>query len=349
MSTKQGITDAAIEEVMPQPVAAHTLLFSFKLSIGKMAFAGRQMYHNEAIAALPVRDPTVLDREFLFHALNARSHEVNANHAVLGKVLNKRKVKEIKIALPLLDEQRGIAGILNQTDRIERLRTRASECRREFISALFATMFASNSTLLQDWPVAMIEQLLATRRGSIRTGPFGSQLKHSEFIDQGVPVLGIDNVVHNRFLWAKPRFISREKFEKFLRYRVFPADVIITIMGTTGRVCVAPDDLPECMSTKHLCVLTLNRSLVEPLFIWGSLLFDESIRAQTQTHGRGQIMEGWNMTIVRHLRLRVPPLRIQRSFAQIVVRMMILEQLLSVSSNTTSALRASLMSRFFRG
>ena len=36
MSTAQGITDSAITEVMPEPVEPNTLLFSFKLSIGKM-------------------------------------------------------------------------------------------------------------------------------------------------------------------------------------------------------------------------------------------------------------------------------------------------------------------------
>ena len=252
-------------------------------------------------------------------------------------------LKTAEVPLPPIDEQRQIAHILNQAARIERLRAQAANRLREFISALFIRMFGDQEARSQDWPIMTFEQLLASKRGSIRTGPFGSQLKHSEFTEQGVPVLGIDNVIANQFLWAKPRHIPQEKYANFSRYRVFPGDVIITIMGTTGRVCVAPDDLPECISTKHLCVLTLDRALVEPFFVWGALLFDDNVHAQTRVHSQGQIMEGWNLTIVKRLRLRIPPLDTQRSFAKIVARSMALGEIVSNSYNTASALSASLM------
>jgi len=87
-ATSEGITDAALREVMPKPVERNTLLFSFKLSIGKMAFAGQKMHHNEAIAALPIRNSEILDNMFLFYALRSHTHDNSANHAVLGKILN---------------------------------------------------------------------------------------------------------------------------------------------------------------------------------------------------------------------------------------------------------------------
>ena len=196
-------------------------------------------------------------------------------------------------------------AILNRAANIERLRARAAERLGEFVPALFAKMFGREKDRA-DWSIAKVEDLVTSTRGKIRTGPFGSQLRHSEFTEDGVPVLGIDNVVTNRFRWTKARCLPREKYEKFTRYRVYPDDVLITIMGTTGRACVAPSDLPECMSTKHLCILTLDRSLVEPTYVWGSLLFDSSVRNQTRVHAQGQIMEGWNSKIVRNLRLRIP-------------------------------------------
>lgn len=111
-ATGEGITNTALDEVMPRAVEPGTLLFSFKLSIGTMGFAGRAMHHNEAIAALPVRDPDLLDRRFLFCALQVTTHEGTASHAVLGKMLNKRKVQQIEIPLPPIDEQRRFTELI---------------------------------------------------------------------------------------------------------------------------------------------------------------------------------------------------------------------------------------------
>ena len=51
-STKEEITDEAIAALRCRKIPKGTLLLSFKLSVGKLAFAGTDLYTNEAIAAL---------------------------------------------------------------------------------------------------------------------------------------------------------------------------------------------------------------------------------------------------------------------------------------------------------
>ena len=324
----------------------HILYAKLRPYLNKVAtpeFAGR--CSTELVPLLP---RSGVDREFIAYLLRQKETVEYVMASVTGARMPRTDMKalmSLPVPLPPLDEQRRIVSILNRAARIERLRARAQERMREFIPALFIKMFGSQNPETKNWPVCRVEQMLKDGRQSIRTGPFGSQLRHSEFTEEGVPVLGIDNVVSNRFLWAKPRHITHEKYASFLRYRVFPGDVIVTIMGTTGRVCVTPDNLPECMSTKHLCVITLDRARVEPFFVWGALLFDEDVRAQTRIWGQGQIMEGWNLSIVRRLQLRIPPLSIQRPFSRVIARTLAMEISVSTQAGTASALGNSLISR----
>ena len=104
--SKEHITDLGIQNSASKLIPKGTLLFSFKLSIGKMAFAGVDLYTNEAIAALPIRRGVPLDNRFLYYALRQFDSSLGAHIAVKGKLLNKRKIKRIPIPLPPLSEQR---------------------------------------------------------------------------------------------------------------------------------------------------------------------------------------------------------------------------------------------------
>lgn len=206
-------------------------------------------------------------------------------------------------------EQRQIVALLEEAEELKRKRSEADQKMTAVIPALFNQMFGGT-----DFQKEKVMNVIAGDR-AIRTGPFGSQLHHHEFTSEGIPVLGIDNVVSNTFRWAQPRHLPVEKYEKFKRFRVYPGDVLVTIMGTVGRACLAPEDLPECMSTKHLCVITPDVSKVNATYLWASLLYDHKVRHQTRNVAKGAIMEGWNSTIIKNLSISLPPIKLQNEFA----------------------------------
>ncbi|MCA9065333.1 MAG: hypothetical protein KDA96_19830, partial [Planctomycetaceae bacterium] len=184
---------------------------------------------------------------------------------------------------------------------------------------------------------------------TIRTGPFGSDLKHDEFVETGVPVLAIDNVVQNRFRWNSERCVTADKYAGFKRFRVYPRDVLVTIMGTVGRTCVAPDDLPECMSTKHLCVITVDKERINPYFLWATFLCDPRIAAQTSGAGHGAIMQGWNSTIIRKLRFNLPPKQLQDRFENVIREVLSTEGTITSGDTTERQLISSLLAYAFSG
>jgi type I restriction enzyme, S subunit len=254
-------------------------------------------------------------------------------------------VRNVHVPLPPLAEQERIVKLLDEADALRKLRTQADRRTAALLPALFDELFGDRST----FATATVAELASERSGSIRTGPFGSDLRHSEFVSEGIPVLGIDNVVENEFRWTEPRCVTPEKFKEMQRFIVFPGDVLVTIMGTVGRCVVAPDDLPTCISTKHLCTITVNRERIEPRYLWGSFRFDETVRQQTRLVGKGAIMEGWNSTIIKSLKIPVPPLPLQQTFARRVGEIRELEAAQAASRRRLDALFASLLHRAFAG
>ena len=225
-------------------------------------------------------------------------------------------LENIYITLPDLPGQQRIAGLLEQADRLRRTRRYALELSDTFLPAAFIEMFGNNTR----FPCFTVEELLVNKPNAIRTGPFGSQLLHSEFTDRGIAVLGIDNVVNNCFEWAERRFITPQKYELLNRYTVHPGDVLITLMGTCGRCAIVPNEIPTAINTKHLCCMTLDQARCLPVFLRGAFLYHPFVRHQFGVLQKGAIMEGLNMEIIKGLRVPLPPLSLQQKFASFARR-----------------------------
>jgi len=306
-----GITGHHDEALVDCP----TVIVGRKGSAGAISLTDGPSYPIDTTYYTKPRVANSVDVKYLFYVLErANLGKLATATGVPG--LNREDAYRTEVPFHPIEEQRRIVDILDRAAGIRRLRRQAQDTARLIIPALFNTMFGDPATRASKWPIAALGDMLAAIDYPIRTGPFGSQLLHSEFVEEGIPVLGIDNVVTNHFRWTVSRCITPDKFVGFRRFKINPHDLIITIMGTTGRCAVAPDQIPECMSTKHLCVLSLDQATIAPKYAWAALLYDPFVRAQTERTGHGAIMEGWNMGLVRRLRLRIPPLRLQQQFVE---------------------------------
>lgn len=116
--SKEYISKAAVEEVGVPVVLAGTFLLSFKLTLGRTAIAGCDLYTNEAIAAMPVKPAFqgLVDLQFLNLYCRFFDWEDFAakDEKVLGKTLNKKKLAEVPLPLPPLSVQREIVARLER-------------------------------------------------------------------------------------------------------------------------------------------------------------------------------------------------------------------------------------------
>ena len=95
-------------------------MFSFKLSIGQVSFAGQDMFTNEAIATF--FPSSHLSLAFAFHAFPLLLVQNAAENIYGAKLLNQELIRSASFALPSLPEQTQIAAFLDrETAKIDEL------------------------------------------------------------------------------------------------------------------------------------------------------------------------------------------------------------------------------------
>ena len=100
--TKEKITDDAVKHSNVKLIPAGTTLLSFKLSIGKTAIAGKDLYTNEAIAGLIPKDFKKVENKYLFYLFNGQLINLSTSgNKAFGKSLNSTYLNsELVIPLP---------------------------------------------------------------------------------------------------------------------------------------------------------------------------------------------------------------------------------------------------------
>jgi type I restriction enzyme S subunit len=165
--------------------------------------------------------------------------------------------------------------------------------------------------LPEGWCWATVEQLASPEPRSIQSGPFGSNLLHSEFQDTGILAIGIDNVLEQQFSMGSQHRISPEKFDELRKFKARPLDVLITVMATVGRCCVVPANLETAIITKHVYRISPNQSFIDSYYLMHALSGGSEVRRQLFGEVRGQTRPGINGTILKAIVIPVPPLEEQ--------------------------------------
>ena len=161
------------------------------------------------------------------------------------------------------------------------------------------------------WEVKRVIHLIEDD-GGIKIGPFGSSLKLDTLTDDGIKVYGQGNVIKDDFTIGY-RHIPFEKFESdFSQYEIFEGDILITMMGTTGKSKVFKKEFKRGILDSHLLRLRFKKeSFISDLFVT-VLQESDYVFHQLRLNSKGSIMEGLNSSIVKELILMTPTLSEQQ-------------------------------------
>ena len=114
--TDEKITDIGVKESNVKLLKKGTLLFSFKLTIGKVSIADKDLYTNEAIAGIVPKDESKVLPKYLYYLLPRVDYTSYLQRATKGKTLNRDIMKVIEIPLPSIAEQKRIVAKLDKKE-----------------------------------------------------------------------------------------------------------------------------------------------------------------------------------------------------------------------------------------
>jgi len=160
--------------------------------------------------------------------------------------------------------------------------------------------------IAEHWDVFPLRRKLFREPGSIKIGPFGSQLKIEFMTKEGYKVYGQEHVIARDFSRGD-KYIDEVKFRELATCEIRPLDLIVTMMGSSGRSVVVPDGIEPGIMDSHLLRIRLHNNDLDPEFV--SLLIDESsyVKHQISASGKGAIMHGLNSDIVKSIIIAAPP------------------------------------------
>lgn len=143
---------------------------------------------NQRVCKLTA-DGEKLDQRFLYHLLPKELLKIHRNTpAVTVKHLSVKKIRDIEIPLPPLDEQKRIAAILDKADAIRRKRQQAIQLADDFLRSVFLDMFGDPVTNPKDFSIGTI-------RDFVETANYGSSGKASE-TEGEYPMLRMGNITY---------------------------------------------------------------------------------------------------------------------------------------------------------
>ena len=292
------------------------ILISVRAPIGAINIAAEKCCIGRGLAAIrPIGSN--LDVDYLVHLFRASRHRIESmGTGSTFKAVGKKVLSELLIPVYCQERQREIAFQLTRI--IECIRA-SGELANELDSVVksrFAEMFGDPVSNDRGWVVSTIKETAST----YGDGPFGSNLKTSDYVDEGVRVIRLGNIQQGRFSEKDHSFVSYEKYELLKRYECLPGEIVIATLGDPIlRACLVPGSCSPSIHKADCMYYEVDRNKLIPIFAMWAINHSSMLRrAMVDVHGqtRGRI----NSTQVGNLPMVVPPLALQQEFADFAAR-----------------------------
>ena len=158
-----------------------------------------------------------------------------------------------------------------------------------------------------DWiKISLVSTADKKVKWSFTGGPFGSNLKISDYTEGGLRIIQLQNIGEGEFNDDSKIFTSVEKADELLSCNIYAGDIILSKMGDpVGRACIIPNHLERCVMASDGIRLAVDEKKYSKYFIF-SLINSKPIRKAIENKSTGSTRKRIGLNDLKEVQLTVP-------------------------------------------
>jgi type I restriction enzyme S subunit len=248
-----------------------------------------------------------------------------ANSIMVGSTqvhITNTALKLAKIPLPPKAEQEAIAEALSDADALIESLEQLITKKRQIKQGAMQELLTGKKRLpgfSGEWEFKRLGDVAdPNQKWSFTGGPFGSNLKSSDYIDDGVRIIQLQNIGDGEFYNDSAVFTSLEKANELLSCNIYPGEIILSKMGDpVARACIIPSHHERYLMCSDGIRLKVDPKRFNTYFIYISINAPD-FRTRAENAGTGSTRKRIGLTELRNLELLCPELPEQTAIATIL-------------------------------
>jgi len=259
-------------------------------------------------------------------------------------VLSMNALKKVKLNVPPLPEQKKIAQILSTWDKAIEAVDKLIENSQKQKKWLMQNLLTGKKRLpgfSGEWKDASLEDLV------YRPIAYGV-LMPGENIEGGVPLVKIQDIVNNSIEINRLHKISRELHEEYKRTELRCDDLIISIVGTLGRVFQIGEELDGANISRAFAVIGVDHKRALPGFIFHCLASDAT-QSWMVLSSAGNAQKVVNLNVIKKMSISIPAIDEQLAISMVLDAAMLHCDKLVDTKNVLEKQKIALMQQLLTG
>ena len=171
----------------------------------------------------------------------------------------------------------------------------------------------------EDWEVKKLGDIADSQKDwSFTGGPFGSNLKSSDYTQDGVRVIQLQNIGDGEFKNDYEIYTSYKKANELLSCNIYPNDIILSKMGDpVARACIVPSYHDRYLMCSDGIRLAVDQKRFNTYFIYKYINFP-LFRAQAENASTGTTRKRISLAELKNLTILCPKISEQRLIARVL-------------------------------